>query len=186
MAEPRAGASVHVMPTSYLAVFVVFLGTSALACADKPPASSPANSGTSSAAKASGPHLGDTVAIDAKVQEKCALPRVEERPTFEFDSSSVTEREKPVLAALARCLTEGALRGQRLRLVGRADPRGEVEYNMSLGSSRAEAVAAYLRSLGVTNAQLGITSRGELDARGHDERTWAEDRRVDVSLAPRS
>lgn len=141
---------------------------------------------TAKPANAMSARAGDTIVIGDKVQSACSLPRMEERPAFDFDSSVVSEREKPVLTALAQCLTTGALRGKRLSLVGRADPRGETEYNMSLGSSRAESVAAYLRKLGVATTQLGVTSRGELDAKGHDEASWAEDRRVDVALSPHS
>jgi outer membrane protein OmpA-like peptidoglycan-associated protein len=31
---------------------------------------------------------------------------------------------------------------------------------------------------------MSETSRGALDATGHDEETWRKDRRVDISLAP--
>jgi peptidoglycan-associated lipoprotein len=72
-----------------------------------------------------------------------------------------------------------------LVLVGRADPRGEAEYNMNLGATRADAVKHYLAQLGVAGGRLATTSRGALDAQGHDETTWATDRRVDLRLAGR-
>ena len=85
-----------------------------------------------------------------------------------------------MLDQVARCVTTGPLKGRTLRLTGRADPRGEQEYNMTLGSSRADAVARYLRALGVTSNQLTETSRGKLDATGTDEASWQLDRRVDI------
>ncbi len=85
--------------------------------------------------------------------------------------------------ALARCLSQGALKGRGLELTGRADPRGEPEYNMSLGESRADSVRRYLHDLGVQAERLRATSRGEIDATGTDESGWAYDRRVDIDLA---
>jgi peptidoglycan-associated lipoprotein len=72
------------------------------------------------------------------------------------------------------------LRGRTLHLTGRADPRGENDYNMALGSSRAASVGSYLAALGVARLQIVQTSRGKLDATGHDETSWRLDRRVDV------
>ena len=43
-----------------------------------------------------------------------------------------------MLQQIATCVTTGPLRGKTLKLVGRADPRGEVEYNMGLGEHRAD------------------------------------------------
>jgi peptidoglycan-associated lipoprotein len=68
-------------------------------------------------------------------------------------------------------------------LVGRADPRGEGEYNMSLGAYRASAVKSYLGERGVEQQRMRETSRGALDATGQDEEGWREDRRVDITLA---
>jgi peptidoglycan-associated lipoprotein len=36
---------------------------------------------------------------------------------------------------------------------------------------------------GVKSSQVATTSRGELEAKGTNEATWLEDRRVDVLLA---
>jgi peptidoglycan-associated lipoprotein len=80
-------------------------------------------------------------------------------------------------------MTTGPLAGKTVELVGRADPRGEEEYNMTLGERRAESVVHYLTQLGVAESRLPVTSRGALDAQGHDEATWAVDRRVDLRLA---
>jgi peptidoglycan-associated lipoprotein len=79
-------------------------------------------------------------------------------------------------------VTSGPLRGRSLRLVGRADPRGELEYNFALGSARAGSVDAYLTNLGLDSARVSMTSRGKLDATGTNESGWQRDRRVDVDL----
>jgi peptidoglycan-associated lipoprotein len=121
--------------------------------------------------------------VSDELARLCNLPKQEYAPSFEFDSDSIGDQDRAVLSALAHCLSEGALRGRGLALTGRTDPRGEPEYNMSLGESRAESVRRYLHDLGVQAERLRATSRGEIDATGTDEGSWARDRRVDIDLA---
>lgn len=133
--------------------------------------------------ESTGVHVSDEIA------RLCNLPVAQAaapRASFEFDSTTIGEDDKDLLSAVARCLSEGALKGRRVSLVGRADPRGEDEYNMVLGGSRADSVRRFLSGLGVEEKRIGATSRGELDATGTDEATWAQDRRVDIQLAPGS
>jgi len=103
-------------------------------------------------------------------------------PKFDFDESSLVAQDRSVLNQVAACVTTGPLKGRALELVGRADPRGEVEYNMALGEHRAGSASAYLAALGVDKAKLEDTSRGKLDATGTDAAGWARDRRVDILL----
>jgi peptidoglycan-associated lipoprotein len=104
-------------------------------------------------------------------------------PSFEYDSAALGESDRQMLGEVAKCLTEGALKGKGVALIGRADARGEPEYNMTLGGSRSDAVQRYLVDLGVGKAKLSATSRGEMDATGTNEEGWANDRRVDIELA---
>jgi len=67
-------------------------------------------------------------------------------------------------------------------LTGHCDPRGEQEFNMSLGDNRAEAVKVFLVGLGVSADKIRTSSRGELDASGMDEAGWLNDRRVDIEV----
>jgi outer membrane protein OmpA-like peptidoglycan-associated protein len=46
----------------------------------------------------------------------------------------------------------------------------------------ADAVSGYLASHGLASKQVTATSRGAMDATGHEETGWAHDRRVDVYL----
>jgi len=104
-------------------------------------------------------------------------------PKFDYDKDELTPEDRQVLDQIATCLTTGALKGKAVSLIGRADPRGTEEYNLGLGSRRAQSVNDYLARLGVTQPQLAISTRGALDASGTDEAGWAADRRVDVQLA---
>jgi peptidoglycan-associated lipoprotein len=104
-------------------------------------------------------------------------------PNFDFDSAALAPDDRKLLGDIAKCVTEGALKGRALTLTGRADPRGEPEYNMTLGESRADTVRRYMQDLGVAREGLRATSRGELDATGTNEDGWAKDRRVDLDVA---
>jgi outer membrane protein OmpA-like peptidoglycan-associated protein len=53
---------------------------------------------------------------------------------------------------------------------------------MVLGGSRADTVKAFLTMKGVPGGRIATTSRGEMEARGTGEASWAADRRVDVLL----
>jgi peptidoglycan-associated lipoprotein len=103
-------------------------------------------------------------------------------PSFEFDSAALGPEDREMLAEVAKCLTTGALKGKSIGLIGRADARGEDEYNMTLGAHRADAVKRYFVDLGVGKDRLRASSRGELDATGKDEAGYAQDRRVDIEL----
>jgi peptidoglycan-associated lipoprotein len=103
-------------------------------------------------------------------------------PSFEYDSTSLGDADRGMLAEVAKCLTEGALKGRAITLIGRADARGEPEYNMTLGESRANGVHRYMVDLGVAKDRMKPTSRGEMDATGTNEEGWARDRRVDIEL----
>jgi peptidoglycan-associated lipoprotein len=75
----------------------------------------------------------------------------------------------------------------QVKLEGNADERGGREYNLSLGQKRSEAVKRALVTLGAGEAQLEAVSYGKEKPRatGHDEVSWAENRRVDFVYAPK-
>lgn len=161
----------------------------------KPPAvgqtSTTSADATSGAAVPLGPQVPTIftpgLSVSDAVAKACGIaPRGEStsvNPSFDFDSAAIGDEDRKMLAEVAKCLTEGALKGKAVRLVGRADARGEAEYNMTLGESRASTVHRYLVDLGVGKDHLKPTSRGELDATGRDEAGYAHDRRVDIELA---
>ena len=103
-------------------------------------------------------------------------------PKFDFNEAELTTQDRNVLQQIADCITRGPLKGRKLALVGRADPRGTEEYNLGLGDRRAHSVGTYLEHLGVAATAIRATTRGALDAHGHDDDSWRVDRRVDVEL----
>lgn len=122
--------------------------------------------------------------VSGEILKACEIDfnNVDTAPKFDFDESNLRLDERDLLQRVAKCLTTGPLRGRSLRLVGRADPRGELEYNFALGGARGASVSSYLVGLGVEPSKVSTTSRGELDAIGRDEAGWQRDRRVDVDL----
>jgi peptidoglycan-associated lipoprotein len=148
-------------------------------------ATKPVDTATPVTTSAPGKSEKMAVNVDDAIIKACNLKfeNIEDAPKFDYDSESLTPGEKNVLEAIAKCLTAGPLKGKSVDLVGRADPRGETEYNMTLGAKRARSVHTFLGDLGVPADKLHDTSRGELDAKGTDEDGWRKDRRVDVRLA---
>jgi peptidoglycan-associated lipoprotein len=140
---------------------------------------------TTSSSVAVGPkYVGNDVSVSRELVAACniAFGDVGRAPKFDFDQSALLPQDRAVLDQVATCVTTGPLKGRSLKLVGRADPRGEVEYNFVLGEHRAGSVERYLEDLGVAHAKILETSRGKLDAAGTDEASWQRDRRVDLLL----
>ena len=139
---------------------------------------------TSATPAAMNPNAAVNLSADIMKQCNIVINNVQEAPKFNFDSAELSNAEKDILNQVATCLTTGPLKGRKVQLVGRADPRGEQEYNMELGENRAHTVKTYMTGLGVGGDRLSLTSRGKLDATGTDEAGWAKDRRVDINLLP--
>jgi peptidoglycan-associated lipoprotein len=127
--------------------------------------------------------VSPNISISADLAARCGIKEnAEVPPNFAYDQVELLPEDRAVLEQIATCLTTGPLAGKGLTLVGRADPRGTQEYNMGLGARRAQSVSNYLQKLGVTSPQLAETTKGDLEATGTDESTWAKDRRVDLEL----
>ncbi len=72
----------------------------------------------------------------------------------------------------------------RVELQGNCDERGDRDYNLALGEKRALEVRRFLINLGVAPERLSTVSFGEERplAPGHDEASWALNRRVDLVI----
>jgi len=117
--------------------------------------------------------------IDPQIAKLCDLPTAH----FAYDSAAVDPQVTQALDALATCFITGRAKGRSMNIVGHADPRGELEYNLGLGHRRAGTIAGYLADKGLAQAQVNSSSRGALDATGTDEQSWAQDRKVEILLA---
>lgn len=164
---------------------------SALACGSEPPPPPKTADAALAPAPATPPPAADNpkpdddpskgnINISDEIRQACGITDAE--AFFAYDSANVRQQDKAVLSKLATCFTTGPLKGREMRLVGHADNRGEEDYNMLLGQRRADNVKSAIVAAGMTSAKAFTTSRGELDATGSDEASWAKDRRVDIVL----
>jgi peptidoglycan-associated lipoprotein len=182
----KSDARYESMNHQSIVVFSAVLALAMTACAHG--AKPPQTAATTPIQNVAPPARNDgrnAVSMSEELRRACGIEDTGAAPKFEFDSVLLSPTDRNELEQLAKCMTTGALTGKNVELVGRADPRGEAEYNMNLGATRASAVRHYLAQLGVDGARLTTTSRGSLDAQGRDEASWAVDRRVDLRLAGR-
>jgi peptidoglycan-associated lipoprotein len=160
----------------------------ASACGASRPATAPLapNAPTTTSTQATGqtststaPSAG-TITVSDEIRRACGLS--DHDAYFPYDSAALESQDIAPLTAIARCFSSGPLKGRTMVLVGRADPRGPTDYNLSLGQRRADSVEKYLDRHGVDHTKMDTSSRGAMDATGSDEAGWAKDRRVDVML----
>lgn len=97
---------------------------------------------------------------------------------FEYDSAKIDEVNQKLLKSVASYLKDNPT--ETLTVIGHADTKGSFKYNQSLGFRRANAVAEYLESLGVSKEQIEISSKGKEEpiATESNEAAQAINRRV--------
>lgn len=101
---------------------------------------------------------------------------------FDFDKSNIRNDQKGRVDGNAYFLKTHA--GVSIRIEGNCDERGTNEYNMALGERRAMAAKRYLLNKGISEDRLQTVSYGEEKPLlyGHDELSWAQNRRDDFSI----
>ncbi|HET8541836.1 MAG TPA: OmpA family protein [Anaeromyxobacter sp.] len=100
---------------------------------------------------------------------------------FGFDQSTLTGDSQQTLQKLADCLKKAP--AKRLVIAGNCDERGTTQYNIALGSRRAEAARKYLSDLGASG-KLETVSYGEEKplCTQATEDCWAKNRRDDFQV----
>jgi len=99
---------------------------------------------------------------------------------FDFDKYDIKSQYQQLVEAHAKFLV--AQPQVKILIQGNTDERGSSEYNLALGQKRAEAVKKAMGLLGAKDAQMEAVSLGKEKpkATGHDEASWAENRRSDI------
>lgn len=101
---------------------------------------------------------------------------------FDFDESNITPQAEQLLRQKAEILRANS--GVQLQLAGHADERGSSEYNMALGSRRAESVQDFFVGFGLSQNRFSTISYGEerplVDE--SSEEAWAQNRRVEFEI----
>ncbi|MBI4510471.1 MAG: OmpA family protein [Deltaproteobacteria bacterium] len=105
---------------------------------------------------------------------KCSLQSI----YFDFDQAGIMADAKPMLQANLECLSSTP---RNVGVIGHTDPRGTDEYNIALSDQRARAVKEYLSRLGVSPERMRVVPKGEAEASGNEEASWAKDRRVEFT-----
>jgi len=111
-----------------------------------------------------------------------AVAEVGRAVNFDTDKYEIRPVDAPALDAKVEVLrSHGAV---RIRITGHADERYTDEYNLILGTRRAEAVKDYFLQKGIDASRLETASLGEtapIDP-AHTEEAWAKNRRAEFIL----
>lgn len=164
-------------PFYFVAVLVLFLGVVMSGCAKKtieqPEGGDPSAMGPAES-------LETDVSSSNIMEGRTSGPML---PVyFDFDSSSIRPDQVERIETNADFIKQQS--DVRIRIEGNCDPRGTKEYNLALGERRAQSAKRYLVNLGVDASRLDTVSWGEekLLLHGHDELSWAQNRRDDFVI----
>ena len=101
---------------------------------------------------------------------------------FDYDDSDITAASEQMLRDKVEILRNNP--SLQIRIEGHADERGTNEYNLALGTRRAEAVRQFMTSFGLDASRFAITSYGEerpaVD--GSSEEAWSQNRRAEFII----
>lgn len=127
---------------------------------------------------AGGPAAATTANSGIKMDQ--AGLRTQRSVYFDFNNADVRIEFDPALQAHARYLAANPK--SKVRIDGNADERGTPDYNARLGMKRAENVRQIIIKHGAPEKQVSVKTLGDLrpKLKGHDEESWAENRRADV------
>ena len=97
---------------------------------------------------------------------------------FDFDSYDLRADARDTLKANGEWLRSNP--SAQVQIEGHCDERGTTEYNLALGSKRAQSVKDYLVTLGATADRLSTISYGEElpVCTEHNEACWQKNRRA--------
>jgi peptidoglycan-associated lipoprotein len=96
---------------------------------------------------------------------------------FDLDSSQIRSDAQPVLQKDADWMKRWP--STKVQIEGHCDSRGTAEYNLALGNRRADAVRAYLTSLGIAADRVEVVSKGKEQpvCSENAESCWQQNRR---------
>ncbi len=162
-------------------VLALFVGFALLGCGKKAPTTGQEAVTTDSEA------MGPAESLETEVPEGDTI--MEGRTSapmlpiyFDFDSPAIRADQVPRIENNATFLKENP--DIKIRIEGNCDPRGTKEYNLALGERRALSAKKYLVNLGIDPDRMTTISWGEekLLLYGHDEISWAQNRRDDFVI----
>jgi peptidoglycan-associated lipoprotein len=162
-------------------LFVASCGQEEIPPSPPPPVEEGPNQDSIDAAAAAAAAAAATAAAEEERRRAEALAAAREALTamvfFDYDMAEIRDDAASVLQPKVDVLR--ASPAVRLRIEGHADERGSSEYNLALGSRRAEAVRQYFANFGLDESRFEVRSYGEEQPRqmGSSEQSWAQNRR---------
>lgn len=110
------------------------------------------------------------------------VANVGDRVFFEFNSNKLTDDARATLNRQADWMKKYP--NVQVMIAGNCDDRGTEEYNIALGSRRANAARDYLVSLGVASDRVTTISYGKDKpiAEGDNEEAWSQNRNATTSV----
>lgn len=117
------------------------------------------------------------MSFDASGSDSGRIPGLE-TVHFGYDTASISAENKRILQGNADWIKKNTT--YKVQIEGHCDNRGTIEYNLALGERRANAVKAYLASLGVPAARVSVISYGKEKPveQGESEEAYAKNRRA--------
>lgn len=108
---------------------------------------------------------------------------VNEKVYFGFDDSALSPEARDALRDKIQWLRANP--DQCVIIEGHCDERGTDEYNLALGSRRAESVKNFIVKSGIDASRLSTISYGEERpaVEGSNEEAWAKNRRAEFQFA---
>ena len=165
---------------------VTAVGIVMAACSSEPPKAAMDSSAPAAKSTVSVAPVAQSAPLETDEQKMARVLKTlaDNGVYFDFDDFSVKSQYQNLIKQNYQLLQ--ATPKLAITLVGNADERGSSEYNLALGQKRAESVKLALKSLGVPESRLEAVSYGKEKPRAtcHEEKCWAENRRVDFSSAP--
>jgi peptidoglycan-associated lipoprotein len=112
-----------------------------------------------------------------KTLEQVNLEKPLDDVYFELDQSAIRDEARPALQKDADWMKKWT--STQVTVEGHCDSRGSSEYNLALGSRRAEAVKDYLVGRGIQAGRLTVVSKGKEQpfCTEENEGCWQQNRR---------
>jgi len=160
------------------------LGLAACSSTDKKPEAAPAAANAPDTNKPAGAASSSSTSSSsleaAQRNESTATPASSPLKDvyFEFDSYDLRPDARATLKANGEWLRSNP--SAQVQIEGHCDERGTTEYNLALGSKRAQSVKDYLVTLGAAADRLSTISYGEElpVCTEHNEACWQKNRRA--------
>ena len=166
-----------------LTMSVILISLLSACASDKPAEVAATPAGTTATTTTAAP-VAETVQTAAPVStdalDAAGSILLKRSAFFDFDKSVVKAEDKPLVQAHGQYLAGHSDR--KVVVEGNTDERGSSEYNLALGSRRADNVKKMLIVSGAKSGQISTVSLGEEKpmASGHNEAAWSQNRRADI------